>query len=53
LAPWELFDLSKDPYEQNDIAQANPEIIKKLDEIAKKEHRPSHVKEWEFVDPKF
>jgi arylsulfatase A-like enzyme len=52
-APWELFDLSKDPYEQNDIAQANPELIKKMDEIAKKQHRPSHVKEWEFVDPKF
>jgi arylsulfatase A-like enzyme len=53
LAPWELYDLSKDPYEQNDIAQTNPELIKKMDEIAKKQHRPSHVKEWEFVDPKF
>jgi len=28
-------------------------MIKKMDEIAKKQHRPSHVKEWEFVDPKF
>ena len=53
LAPWELYDLSKDPSEQNDIAQTNPELIKKMDEIAKKQHRPSHVKDWEFVDPKF
>ena len=53
LAPWELYDLSKDPYEQNDIAQVNPDLIKKMEDIAKKQHRPSHVKEWEFVDPKF
>ena len=26
---------------------------KTLEDIAKKQHRPSHVKEWEFVDPKF
>jgi arylsulfatase A-like enzyme len=53
LAPWELYDLSKDPFEQNDIAQVNPDLIKKMEDIAKKQHRPSHVKEWEFVDPKF
>jgi arylsulfatase len=34
----ELYDLSIDPKEQNNIADANPEIIQKMKEIMKKEH---------------
>jgi arylsulfatase len=34
----ELYDLSIDPKEQNNIAKANPEIIQKMEEIMKKEH---------------
>ena len=50
---WMLFDLSKDPNETTDIAVKNPELIKQMDTIVKKEHRHPHIKEWEFVDPKF
>ncbi|MCQ8896165.1 arylsulfatase [Limnobacter humi] len=28
--PWELFDLSKDPNELNDVASAHPDIVKRL-----------------------
>ncbi len=52
-APWELFDLAKDPSERNDIAKEHANLLKQMDEIVKKEHRPSHIKEWEFIDPKF
>ena len=52
-APWELFDLGKDPFEKNDIAKEHPEIIARMNAIAKKEHQHSHIRDWEFVDPKF
>lgn len=52
-APWELFDLVHDPSERHDIAKEHPSLLKQMDEIVKKQHRPSHIKEWEFVDPKF
>ena len=52
-ASWELFDLAKDPSERNDIAKEHANLLKQMDEIVKKEHRPSHIKEWEFIDPKF
>jgi arylsulfatase A-like enzyme len=50
---WQLFDLSKDPFEQNDIAKQNSAMIQKMEAIVKKEHRHAHVQDWEFVDPKF
>ena len=34
----ELYDLSTDPREQNNIAEAHPEIVQKIEEIMKKEH---------------
>lgn len=52
-APWELFDLANDPSESHDIAKNHPEILKQMDEIVKNQHRPSHIKDWEFIDPKF
>jgi arylsulfatase A len=52
-APWELYNLSADIGEQNDVASQHPEIIRKLTTIAEKEHRCAHIKEWEFIDPKF
>ncbi len=52
-APWELFDLANDLSESHDIAKNHPEILKLMDEIVKNQHRPSHIKEWEFIDPKF
>lgn len=52
-APWELYDLHDDEVETNNVAARHPEIIKRLDEIVKKEHWPATIREWEFVDPKF
>lgn len=50
---WELYDLSKDISETNDLSKGHPEILRLFDSIVKKEHQHSHIKEWEFVDAKF
>ncbi|MBK7627675.1 MAG: arylsulfatase [Bacteroidales bacterium] len=39
----ELYDLSKDMGETNNVAEANPEIVKKLEELMKQAHKPSEV----------
>jgi arylsulfatase A-like enzyme len=39
----ELYDLSKDPGETNNVAQSNPEIVKKMEELMKQAHKPSEV----------
>lgn len=52
-APWEIYDIAKDPSEKNDIANENKDLQKQMDDIVQKQHRPSHIKEWEFVNPKF
>ncbi len=51
--PWELYDLQSDPLETNDVASMHLDILQKLDAIVLKEHTNSHVREWEFVNPKF
>ncbi|HEV7347329.1 arylsulfatase [Telluribacter sp.] len=48
-ARWELYDLEKDISETTDQAAFHPEIVLKFNQIVKKEHRPSHLPEWEFV----
>lgn len=52
-AQWQLYHLATDTKESQDQSSAHPEIIKKLDEIVSKEHRNSHVREWEFINAKF
>lgn len=52
-APWQLYDLRIDIGEKNDVASQHPDIVRQLTAIAEKEHRCAHIKEWEFVDPKF
>lgn len=52
-AKWELYDLNKDVTESYNIAEQHPEIITQLSQILKREHTPSHIKDWEFVSPKF
>lgn len=47
VAPIELYDLSVDIGETNNIAAANPEIVKKIESIMKREHTPS--KDFPFV----
>lgn len=34
------------------IAAAHPALMPVLDAIVKKEHRPAHIREWEFLDSK-
>ncbi len=51
-AQWELYDLREDENETKDIASQHPDLVKRLDEIVKKEHWAATVREWEFVDPK-
>jgi arylsulfatase A len=39
----ELYDLSKDIGETNNIASSNPDIVKKMEDIMKQAHTPSEV----------
>jgi arylsulfatase A len=52
-AAWEIYHLKTDEKETKNIAAEHPELVKKFEEIMKIEHQSSHIKEWEFVDPKF
>ena len=38
---WELFDLSKDISEANDVSKANPEMLAKLIAVSEREHTPA------------
>jgi arylsulfatase A-like enzyme len=51
-AGWEIYDLETDPGEKKNIAALHPQIIQQFDAILFKEHGRSHIREWEFVDPK-
>ena len=48
--PWELYDLSQDIIEANNVADKFPEILAKLEEFAEKAHTP--VKEGEIYNQK-
>ncbi len=50
--PWQLYNLEQDPAEEKDLAAQHPQMLREFDAIVKKEHRPAHIKEWEFLDPK-
>jgi arylsulfatase A-like enzyme len=39
----ELYDLSKDISESNNVADSNPEIVKKMEEIMIQAHKPSEI----------
>lgn len=52
-APWEIYNLLTDEKETTDVAAQHPELAKRFEEIMKKEHQPSHIRDWEFIDPKF
>ncbi len=49
-AKWELYNLETDEGETTDLAAKHPELTARFDQIVKKEHRPSHVETWEFVE---
>lgn len=40
---WELYNLAADPTETKDVANANPEVLKKLIEVAAREHVKSEL----------
>jgi arylsulfatase A-like enzyme len=50
---WQIYNLKTDRNETTDLASQHPELSKQFDAIVKKEHQTSHIKEWEFIDPKF
>ena len=52
-ASWELYNLKNDPHEQINIASKYPKIIEKIDSIQRKAHRQPHIREWDFINPKF
>jgi arylsulfatase A len=52
-APWEIYNLTTDEKETTDVAAKYPELAKKFEEIMIKEHQSSHIRDWEFIDPKF
>lgn len=52
-ARWQLYNLKNDLTETTDLAGQYPKIIQQLDALLGKEHLRSHIREWEFVDPKF
>ncbi len=39
--PIELYDLSQDPAETNDLAKSRPDIVAEIDALMKREHQPS------------
>lgn len=51
-AQWEVYDLEKDVEEAENVAAANPGVIKRFEDIIKKEHQHPHINEWEFIDSK-
>ena len=50
---WELYNLKTDRNEVFNVAAEHPEIVNKIDSLHKTAHRHPHIREWEFVDPKF
>jgi arylsulfatase A-like enzyme len=51
-APWELYDLSRDINEKTDQAALHPDILRKMEEIVRREHMHPHVSDWEILDSK-
>jgi len=48
----ELYDLAADPAETNDVADQNPDVVKKLETMMAKEHRRSDVFPIALIDGK-
>lgn len=52
-AQWELYDLSKDRSEEKNVASLHPDIILYMNEIVETQHWNAHIREWEFINPKW
>ena len=53
IAAWELYNLKNDPRETENLAARQPEVIQKIDSLQRLAHRHPHIRDWEFIDPKF
>jgi arylsulfatase A-like enzyme len=53
MAAWELYNLKNDPRETENLAARQPEVIQKIDSLQRLAHRHPHIRDWEFIDPKF
>jgi arylsulfatase A-like enzyme len=47
-APWQLFDLSKDPAETTDLANQHAEMLQRFDAIVTRERQDSPLTSWNF-----
>ena len=52
-AAWEIYDLSQDISESRNLAAQHPELAARFEAIVQHEHQPTHIREWEFINPKF
>lgn len=50
--PWMIFNLKQDKNETTNLVAQHPELVRRFDEIVKKEHQVSHLLEWEFLENK-
>ncbi|VAX27072.1 Arylsulfatase [hydrothermal vent metagenome] len=46
----ELYDLEKDIKEENNVADQNPDVVQKINEIMKQAHTPSVIKRFQFKE---
>lgn len=51
-AAWELYNLSIDPGEQNNVAESHPDVVNKMNEIAAGNHEHPAITDWEIIDRK-
>ena len=52
-ASWELYNLREDPKGQNNSAAQHLEIVRQIDSIQRIAHLHPHIREWDFIDPKY
>ncbi|SMG21077.1 arylsulfatase [Sphingobacterium psychroaquaticum] len=52
-SPWQIYDLETDPKESQDRFLEQTVLARQFDEIVRREHQHAHIKEWEFINPKF
>lgn len=50
---WEIYDLVADEKETIDVAAHHSELVQQFEAIMRKEHQQAHIREWEFVQPRF
>lgn len=51
-SPWELYDLSHDVSETQNVAAQHSDLLRQFDTIVAREHTPTHINDWEIISPK-